>query len=81
MVKAYLETSKIKLLFLPSYAPNLNLIERLWKFMKKELMRNQYYEKFSDFKNAVSQFFENLDQYRGKLVTLLTMNFHILHAA
>jgi len=81
LVKAYLETSKIKLLFLPSYAPNLNLIERLWKFMKKELMRNQYYEKFSDFKNAVSQFFENLDQYRGKLVTLLTMNFHILHAA
>ena len=81
LVKAYLETSKIKLLFLPSYAPNLNLIERLWKYMKKELMRNQYYEKFSDFKNAVSQFFESLGQHKDKLSTLLTMKFHILHAA
>jgi transposase len=81
LVKAYLETSKITLLFLPSYSPNLNLIERLWKFMKKELMRNQYYEKFADFKNAISQFFENIDQYKNKLKTLLTMKFHILHAA
>jgi transposase len=81
LVKAYLETSRIKLLFLPSYAPNLNLIERLWKYMKKELMRNQYYEKFSDFKNAVSHFFENLSQHKDKLSTLLTMKFHILHAA
>lgn len=81
LVKAYLETSKIKLLFLPSYAPNLNLIERLWKYMKKELMRNQYYEKFSDFKNAVSQFFENIGQHKNKLSTLLKMKFHILHAA
>lgn len=81
LVKAYLETSKIKLLFLPSYAPNLNLIERLWKYMKKELMRNKYYEKFSDFKNAFSQFFENIHQHNDKLSTLLTMKFHILHAA
>lgn len=80
-VKAYLGTSKIKLLFLPSYAPNLNLIERLWKYMKKELMRNQYYEKFADFKNAVSQFFENIGQHKDKLSTLLKMKFHILHAA
>jgi len=77
LVKAYLETSKIKLLFLPSYAPNLNLIERLWKYMKKALMRNQYYEKFSDFQNSVNQFFKNISQHKNKLSTLLTMKFHI----
>jgi transposase len=81
LVKAYLETSKIKLLFLPSYSPNLNLIERLWKYMKKALIRNQYYEKFSDFKNSVNHFFENISQHKNKLSTLLTMKFHILHAA
>lgn len=81
LVKAYLETSKIKLLFLPSYSPNLNLIERLWKYMKKELMRNKYYEKFIDFKDAVMQFFENIGQHKNKLSTLLTMKFHILQAA
>jgi transposase len=81
LVKTYLETSNIKLLFLPSYTSNLNLIERLWKYMKKELMRNQYYEKFSDFKNAINQFFEKISQHKDKLSTLLTMRFHILHAA
>ena len=81
LVKSYLENSKIKLLFLPSYAPNLNLIERLWKYMKKELVRNKYYEKFSDFKNSVIGFFENIGEHKNKLTTLLTMNFHILHAA
>ena len=80
-VKSYLENSKIKLLFLPSYAPNLNLIERLWKYMKKELVRNKYYEKFSDFKNSVIGFFETIGEHKNKLTTLLTMNFHILHAA
>ena len=35
LVKEYLETSKIEFIPLPSYSPNLNLIERLWKFFKK----------------------------------------------
>ena len=45
----YLSTSKIKLLFLPPYSPNLNLIERLWKFMRKKILYNQYYEKISNY--------------------------------
>jgi len=42
----------IDLLFLPPYSPNLNLIERLWKFTKKKCLYNEFYETFSKFKEA-----------------------------
>ena len=56
-VKQYLETSKILLHFLPPYSPNLNPIERLWKWMKERVIYNTYYEHFEDFKGAVFGFF------------------------
>ena len=55
-VKKFLETSKIELHFLPPYSPNLNLIERLWKWMKERVMYNSYYESFEGFRNAVLGF-------------------------
>lgn len=81
LVSAYLETSKIKLLFLPSYSPNLNLIERLWKFMRKTILYNQYYEKFREFEAAVMQFFDDISQHKAKLTTLLTHNFQVIEMA
>lgn len=80
LVYEYLKTSKIKLLFMPPYSPNLNLIERLWKFMRKTILYNKYYEKFADFKVVVMQFFEKIAQYNDKLSTLLTKNFQIIGA-
>jgi len=56
-VKAYLETSKICLHFLPPYSPNLNPIERLWKWMKERVIYNTYYEDFEDFRGAIFGFF------------------------
>ena len=81
LVSTYLETSKIKLFFLPSYSPNLNLIERLWKFMRKTILYNQYYEKFGEFKTAVIRFFDDILQHQTKLTTLLTHNFQIIGVA
>lgn len=78
LVYEYLKTSKIKLLFMPPYSPNLNLIERLWKFMRKTILYNRYYEKFADFKTEVMRFFSNIGQYTDKLSTLLAKNFQIL---
>ncbi|WP_084602112.1 transposase [Legionella fallonii] len=48
LITAYLETSKIELLFLPIYSPNLNLIEQLWKFMYKnrKLINNGFTKNF-----------------------------------
>ena len=43
VVQQLAEVLRIELLFLPAYAPNLNLIERLWKFVKKECLSCRYY--------------------------------------
>lgn len=56
-VKKYLEQSKIVLHFLPPYSPNLNPIERLWKWMKERVIYNTYYEHFEEFKGAIMGFF------------------------
>jgi transposase len=58
----YLETSKIDLHFLPPYSPNLNPIERLWKWMKERVIYNVYYEGFDEFKMAIIGFFSALNQ-------------------
>lgn len=60
-VKKYLEKSKIVLHFLPPYSPNLNPIERLWKWMKERIIYNTYYEDFEDFRDAVLGFFALLN--------------------
>jgi len=77
-VNQYLETSRIKLIFLPPYAPNLNLIERLWKFFKKKILYNHYYETFAEFRVACEEFFRNSRQYHRELRCLLTENFTIV---
>jgi transposase len=77
-VQEYLKTSRIKLVFLPPYAPNLNLIERLWKFFKKEILYNRYFETFAEFEAACAAFFANPGRYRRELRSLLTQNFEIV---
>ena len=67
MIREYLETSPISVKFLPTYSPNLNLIERLWKLMKKEKINLKYYPRFEDFKSSVLGFFENFDDHKAKV--------------
>jgi transposase len=59
-VKKYLESSKIELHFLPPYSPNLNPIERLWRWMKETVVYNTYYESFEEFSSAILGFFNIL---------------------
>lgn len=59
-VKAYLENSRIKLLFLPPYSPNLNPIERLWKVMREQKLYNRYYPTFSLFCEQIRDFFHKI---------------------
>lgn len=66
----------IELLFLPSYSPNLNLIERLWKFVKKQCLYSHYYEKFADFKQAIVNCLAEVSgQYKEQLSSLLSLKF------
>lgn len=59
-VTNYLKTSKIRLHFLPPYSPNLNPIERLWKWMKERIIYNTYYEEFETYRLAIFGFFDVL---------------------
>jgi len=77
LLKKSLKETKIKLIFLPPYSPNLNLIERYWKFFKKKVMNNRYYETFGEFKRACESFFRKRKKYLPELQSLLTENFHI----
>ena len=54
IVWALAESLKIELLYLPSYSPNLNLIERLWKFVKKQVLYSKYYVDFTSFSGAIT---------------------------
>ncbi len=78
IVKAFVQTSKIKLMFLPPYSPNLNLIERLWKYTRKQILYNKYYNTFAEFKSQCQAFFESLHEHRETLSTLLRENFEII---
>ena len=78
MLREYLLNSRIKPFYLPPYSPNLNLIERLWKFLNKRVLYNRYYEKFDHMKTAVAHFCENLSAFKSELSSLLTENFEII---
>ncbi len=80
LVQAYLGGSKIKLIFLPAYCPNLNLIERLWKYFRKQVLYNRYYEHFAQFKAACEGFFQGIDKHVTALRSLLTENFQVITA-
>ena len=66
----------IQIVFLTPYSPNLNLIERLWKFVKKEVLYNKYYKEYDKFCAAIS---DCLDQthttHKAALASLLTPKF------
>lgn len=76
VVQSLAQQLGIELLFLPSYSPNLNLIERLWKFTKKTALRGRYYATFAEFRAAIDACLDQIDTtHRPALATLMTHNF------
>jgi transposase len=62
---------------IPAYSPNVNLIERMWKFLRaKALCR--WHKTFEDMQQAVSEVLDHLEDYRGELQTLMTEKFHVI---
>lgn len=62
---------------IPAYSPNVNLIERMWKFMKAEAL-SRWHPTFEDMQAAVSSVLDRLDDYRDELRTLMTEKFHVI---
>jgi transposase len=77
-VKALALSLGIELLYLPGYSPNLNLIERLWRFIKREALYGRYHANFADFKAAIEEVLGQLpSKHKDKLASLLTLNFQV----
>jgi transposase len=73
---------QIELCFLPPYSPNLNLIERLWKFVKKQCLYSTYYADFAAFKTAIPACLaQTQTTHRGSLNSLLTLRFQLFAKA
>ncbi len=73
---------EIELCFLPSYSPNLNLIERLWKFVKKKSLYSKYYTDFAAFKAAILDCLNQTHTtHNEELDSLLTLRFQTFEKA
>lgn len=76
LVQELAKALNIELLFLPSYSPNLNLIERLWKFTKKEVLNSRHQQSFADFQGEINKCLDELSTtHRSKIDSLMTLNF------
>lgn len=82
LVQELADALEIELLYLPSYSPNLNLIERLWKLVKKQCLYSKYYPEFSEFKTAISSFIDKAHLTHTKeLNSLLRLRFQSFNKA
>jgi hypothetical protein len=78
VVMALAQELGLTLLFLPSYSPNLNLIERLWRFTKRKACYGKYHANFADFKAAVQAVLDQVStKYADELASLMTLNFQV----
>lgn len=76
LVRRYARILGIELLYLPSYSPQLNIIERLWKYVKRTCLYAKYYENFDQFCNAILAAIEQPNQtQKCKIRSLLSLNF------
>ena len=76
LVTATAANLHIELCFLPTYSPNLNLIERLWKFVKKQCLYSKYYADFATFKGAIETCLsETHTKHKSALDSLITLRF------
>lgn len=76
LVQNLAQSLGIELLFLPPYSPNLNLIERFWKFVKKQCLYSKYYPDSHAFQQAIFQCIDQAPtQHKDVLESLLSLRF------
>jgi len=82
LVQAAAASLNIELCYLPPYSPNLNLIERVWKFVKKQCLYSQYYADFAAFKAAIETCLRQMPTtHKSALDSLLTLRFQTFEKA
>ncbi len=68
---------RIELLYLPPYSPNLNLIERFWKYLKGKVTRNRYHATFAAFRSAVQAILNHISDHYTALESRMTERFQL----
>jgi len=80
IVREMAELLGIELVFLPPYSPNLNIIERAWKFVKKEALSNKYYETFESFKMGIVSCIHRMNSdMKNEMNSLLSLKFQMFN--
>jgi transposase len=78
LVQALARSLRIELLYLPGYSPNLNLIERLWKYVKKQCLGSRHLPTYEEFTEAIDAGLDGLaTEHKQQMDTLLTLNFQL----
>ena len=76
VVQALAAELSIAPLYLPSDAPNLNRIERLWRFLKRKSVYGKYHPNFAALKAAIEDTWsQRTTTYADPLASLMTLNF------
>ena len=79
IVQELAEELKIELIYLPSYSPNLNLIERLWWHVKQQVLYSRYYDSFPKFKSAIMDCINGSQSHdKTSLKSLLSLKFQVI---
>jgi transposase len=82
LVRSVAAFYRIELLYLPPYSPNLNVIERVWKFVKADALANRWRADFVAFRAAIDATLDQLHTtHRDKMRSLLALNFQVLEPA
>ena len=80
LVRELAEQLHIELQFLPAYSPNLNLIERFWKFVKKQCLYSKHYPDYATFRDTILNCIQRAHRkHKAELRTLLALNFFTLN--
>ena len=74
----WLVDKRLVQVFLPPYSPNLNLIERLWKFLRQKIINTSFFRTKGQFKTAVLDFFDRLPEFGTELAPRMRLKFHVL---
>lgn len=80
-VKKFLEdqAGRVQLIFLPPYSPNLNLIERLWKYLRKKTIHTHYYETYAEFRKAIFDQINDWQNQKEELKSFIGTKFHLFN--
>ena len=80
-LKKWAAGTRIEFVFLPSYSPNLNIIERLWRFMRKKVIDGIYYDSYDKFRKNIYKFFMGIKRHKNELRKLMSLNFRTIGGA